>query len=76
MILSRKDAVNYMLSKLQMLPWCRIDVAFKNTFLAHTNIIVARKGLDSVGLPVVEHMAHRFADLERMAKARSANLSL
>ncbi|GMH33536.1 hypothetical protein BSKO_01370 [Bryopsis sp. KO-2023] len=68
LILNRKGVVRFMLSKLQMLPWCRIDVAIKNTFLAHTNIIVARKTLDSVGLPVVEHMAHRFSDLERMVK--------
>lgn len=71
LILDRKGVVKYMLSRLQTLPWCRIDVAFKNTFLAHTNIIVARKEFDSIGMPMVEHMAHRFLDLEEMVEART-----
>lgn len=57
-------AVDHMLSRLQKLPWCRIDIAIKNTFMAHTNIIVARKPMDLVGMPIVEHIADRFSELD------------
>lgn len=57
--------VSHMLSRLQTLPWCRIDVAIKNTFLTHTNIIVARQAADAIGIPIVEHIAHRFTELSR-----------
>lgn len=65
----KQACVDYMLTRLQTLPWCRIDIAIKNTFLAHTNIIVAKKQFDSIGRPVVEHIAHRFFELEQLLTA-------
>lgn len=64
--IDKQLAVDYMLSRLQSLPWCRIDIAIKNTFMAHTNIIVAKRPLDLVGMPIVEHIAYRFSELNKV----------
>lgn len=61
----KQALVSHILSRLQTLPWCRIDVAIKNTMMTHTNIIVARQSFDAVGIPIVEHIAHRFTELSR-----------
>ncbi|KAK9827864.1 hypothetical protein WJX74_006695 [Apatococcus lobatus] len=56
------------LSRLQALPWRRIDVSFRgsswSTF-AHTHIQVTRPFLDSDGMPVVQHLARSLAAMER-----------
>lgn len=65
----RQAIVDYMLDKLQSLPWCRIDVSFKKKsipFMAHTHIQVTRKWMDFVGISVAEHIAQRFVDLEEL----------
>lgn len=67
----RQVIVDYMLERLQSLPWCRIDVSFKKKsvpFMAHTHIQVTRKWMDFVGISVAEHIAQRFVDLERLVR--------
>lgn len=65
----RQVVVDHMLYRLQSLPWCRIDVAFKSRsvpFMAHTHIQVTRKWIDFVGISVAEHIASRFVELENL----------
>ncbi|GMH33628.1 hypothetical protein BSKO_01462 [Bryopsis sp. KO-2023] len=70
----RQALVEYMLSRLQSLPWCRIDVSFKRRsvpFCAHTHIQVTRKWIDFVGMSVADHISQRFVELERFVEGSS-----
>lgn len=67
----RQALVDYMLSRLQSLPWCRIDVSFKKRsvpFCAHTHIQVTRKWMDFMGLSVADHISQRFVELEHFVE--------
>lgn len=65
----KRERVEYMLKQLQSLPWCRIDICFRNCLiplLAHSHIQVTRKWIDSAGMPVIKHIAKTFANLESL----------
>jgi len=69
----RRQRVEFMLKRLQLLPWCRIDICFRNPMipmLAHTHIQVTRKWIDRIGLPVSQHIASTFAQLESLVSDR------
>lgn len=56
------------LTRLQTLPWRRIDVSFEGTrmpFFAHNHIQVTRKWLNWYGNAVCQHLAQQIADMEK-----------
>ena len=70
----KRAMVEFMLQRLQSMPWCRIDISFHGTFiplLAHTHIQVTRRWIDAEGMPVVKHIADTYSKLETLVSESS-----
>ena len=66
--------MDFMLQRLQSMPWCRIDICFHGLFvplLAHTHIQVTRRWLDGQGMPVVRHIADTYSKLNALVSESS-----
>lgn len=73
---AKRDKVEKMLRCLQAMPWCRIDISFRNFFVplfAHSHIQVTRRLFDRAGMPVIHHIVRTFAELERLSKEDVSN---